>query len=89
MLDKCSACGGFVAPRSPKCPHCATASTVKLGVGTTLLGGAIAFTLMACYGMPPQPRGPEIVPPTPEPTGADAGSPIEPVPSPTTAVPPG
>lgn len=87
QLDKCASCGGFVAPRARRCPHCATTPALKVGVGTTLLGGAIAFTLMACYGLPPGERRPGVMPPEPEPSGMDAGSPIEPVPS--SAMPPG
>lgn len=47
-LARCSSCGGF--KKAARCPHCKNVSAVTL-----VVGGAIAFTLMACYGGPPQP----------------------------------
>ena len=53
-LDVCRSSGGFVPGRAASCPHCSLA--VRRGVARklaagTLGGGAIAFTLMACYGV--------------------------------------
>lgn len=60
-LETCSACGGFVPAKVDTCPHCATSLAPKAGLfsvlrastlGGVLGGGALAFTLMACYGCP-------------------------------------
>lgn len=63
MLKTCVSCEGFVPGSASSCPHCgATASTEKApsalaGFGKSLAalatGGAMAVTLMACYGLPP------------------------------------
>ncbi len=55
-LGVCRSCGGFVPGRAASCPHCS--SSVRRGVARKLAagtfgGGAIAFTLMACYGVAP------------------------------------
>jgi hypothetical protein len=54
MLEVCGGCGGFVPGAA--CPHCGRALrrtlARRLGAGA-LGGGALAFTLMACYGAPP------------------------------------
>src|SRR5437867_1648748 len=55
-LDVCDGCGGFVPVAAAACPHCAR--TVRRGLarrlgGGALGGGALAMTLMACYGAPP------------------------------------
>lgn len=60
-LSSCSSCGGFVPVRAEACPNCAKpaartrslATRLRVGaIGGALGGGAIAFTLMACYGCP-------------------------------------
>jgi hypothetical protein len=58
-LVQCSRCQGFLPRGKDTCPHCARrALTKKLcAVGATLGAGSLAFTLMACYGMPPCPDG--------------------------------
>lgn len=59
-LLTCSSCDGFVPRSATECPHCSAAlsgssATSRLGVlATALGGGAIAVTLMACYGGPPR-----------------------------------
>jgi hypothetical protein len=56
-LTQCASCGGFV-PRD-RCPNCFAVRrrrslATRLGLlAGPLGGGAIAMTLMACYGMPP------------------------------------
>ncbi len=54
-LEPCSHCRGFLPRGAETCPHCARRSPVKkvCALGAAIGGGAIAFTLMACYGMPP------------------------------------
>lgn len=61
-LDPCASCKGFVPPRAEVCPHCRTTQARKAGLfarlhlsalGGAVGGGAIAMTLMACYGGPP------------------------------------
>jgi hypothetical protein len=55
-LDVCSACGGFVPARALVCPHCSISRhgrSLARAIGGAIGGGAIAFTLMACYGVPP------------------------------------
>lgn len=77
MID-CNACGGFAVDGSAECPHCAAAlpaarsslSRLARGVVTASTGGALALTLMACYGAPP-PRAADLVPPR-SCSGADA-----------------
>lgn len=69
-LEQCSACRGFVPGSLTACPHCGVTVTrpkttardlarrLRLGaLGGALGGGAIAFTLMACYGGAPCPDG--------------------------------
>jgi len=65
-LSTCMSCGGFVPSRIAQCPNCRASphrpSSRSLAVRLGLLagpvgGGAIAMTLMACYGMPPCPDG--------------------------------
>jgi hypothetical protein len=87
MLDRCTRCRGFAPARADRCPHCGAAvprSGARGGVARTLgaggalasvaLGGAFAFSLMACYGAPPCPDGTRECyrPPTP-PAVDDAG----------------
>ena len=58
-LGVCGACGGFFPARASVCVHCKATSRplfdrLRIGaLGGSFGGGAIAFTLMACYGMPP------------------------------------
>jgi hypothetical protein len=59
-LSSCSSCKGFVPASAALCPHCrapqetSAFARLRLGVlGGALGGGALAFTLMACYGCPP------------------------------------
>lgn len=58
-LGVCDSCGGFVPARASSCVHCKTSvrplfERMRIGaLGGAFGGGAIAFTLMACYGMPP------------------------------------
>lgn len=57
-MVQCPSCDGFVPPRIEACPHCdagvATRRRARLRrVLEVAGGGAIAFTLMACYGAPP------------------------------------
>ena len=49
-LRRCR-CGGFVPQHRATCPHCKSGVLGRLGLAA--VGGAIAFTLMACYGRPP------------------------------------
>lgn len=58
-LSSCPSCRGLVPASALDCPHCDTmlvaspltrAAKVLVGMAT---GGAVAMTLMACYGMPP------------------------------------
>ncbi len=60
MMHACPACPGLVPARASRCPNCDTpiAPPSRLGAGVRALsallgGGAIAMTLMACYGLPP------------------------------------
>ena len=69
-LQQC-ACGGFIPGSLTACPHCglgvkestrptvrSVARRLRLGaLGGAIGGGAIAFTLMACYGGAPCPDG--------------------------------
>ena len=86
LLERCSGCGGFVPGKLTTCPHCGRACRSRLAtrlrlrmLGGALGGGAIAFTLMACYGRPPCPEsdaecyGPRRAP-APLPVATDAGS---------------
>ena len=58
-LDVCGSCGGFVPSAAAACVHCNASrrplfERLRIGaLGGAFGGGAIAFTLMACYGMPP------------------------------------
>jgi hypothetical protein len=62
MLKTCVSCEGFVPGSAGSCPHCGAAAPVSapsalagFGKSVTALatGGAMAITLMACYGLPP------------------------------------
>lgn len=56
-LETCAACRGFVPPSIGACPHCNT-KRGRIGATLAVLGsGAIAFTLMACYGAAPAVEG--------------------------------
>jgi len=56
-LVACADCGGFLAPRGGRCPHCGARSERLLRLAAAIAaatgGGLIAMTLMACYGGPP------------------------------------
>jgi hypothetical protein len=62
-LPSCSSCSGFLGANSTVCPHCGAAtsneaadttrSRVVRGVVAAATGGAVALTLMACYGPGP------------------------------------
>jgi hypothetical protein len=54
-LDTCVACGGFTPVAASRCPHC-DATIARPFVRRALAvvtGGAVAMTLMACYGGAP------------------------------------
>ncbi|MRG92391.1 putative metal-binding motif-containing protein [Polyangium spumosum] len=63
MLKSCVSCEGFVPGSASSCPHCGAAVATSgapsalAGLGKSLAalatGGAMAVTLMACYGLPP------------------------------------
>ncbi|MDI3283469.1 putative metal-binding motif-containing protein [Polyangium sp. 15x6] len=61
MLKTCVSCEGFVPGSASSCPHCGAAAekvpSALAGFGKSLAalatGGAMAVTLMACYGLPP------------------------------------
>lgn len=66
-LETCSTCRGFLPSTADHCPHCRT-KRIGLGAIATVLGsGAIAFTLMACYGAAPCAEGGNCHPTTPSP----------------------
>ena len=66
-LTLCSSCSGFLPHRATSCPHCdapvaqrsegtgGASRARKLGraIARVATGGAVAATLMACYGGPP------------------------------------
>ncbi len=56
-LTTCDQCGGFLPHGVGACPNC-SARSGGTGLGRRLLnaagGGAVALTLMACYGGAPQ-----------------------------------
>lgn len=76
-MELCTKCGGF--RRHAVCPHCgekAKTSRVVKALGGALGGGAIAITLMACYGAPPCPESnKDCYHPPPAPTTAGDGGP--------------
>ena len=82
----CAHCRGFVPAAAPLCPHCdrsTVAATTGLGraVKTCLkvaTGGAVAVTLMACYGGPPHAYGPPPQPAEPCATDPNPGQPTDP-----------
>lgn len=70
-LEQCSGCNGFLPATVSACPHCDQKRS-KLGAVALVLGsGAIAFTLMACYGAAPCAEGNNCQPnaPTPDTSG--------------------
>jgi hypothetical protein len=80
-LRRCARCEGFLPVAVTACPNCAAAAEgpglfSRLGLaGAVLGGGAIAFTLMACYGMAPCADGTTkcyLLPPTDAGPDADA-----------------
>ena len=61
-LKSCRACQGFIPNKASRCPHCsARVALVQSDLFVRLAkkalaissGGAMAMTLMACYGAPP------------------------------------
>ncbi len=70
-LVTCTACGGF--RRGLVCPHCGKKGALVRALGGALGGGAIAFTLMACYGVAPCPEGNKDCR-SPGPTSSDGGA---------------
>ncbi len=87
QLDRCSACTGFLGKNASACPHCGASidrsRTARLGaIGGVLGGGALAFTLMACYGVAPPPRpcpdGASNCLDHPDALGPDGGAPAKP-----------
>jgi hypothetical protein len=57
FFSTCAKCDGFVIEGA--CPNCGAPARARnvarrlLRAGGVVGGGALAFTLMACYGMPP------------------------------------
>ena len=72
-LSQCAHCQGFLPRAATMCPHCKRRALVK-ALGMTIGGGAIAMTLMACYGAAPCPDGSRDCyrTPPPSPSGAPA-----------------
>ena len=72
-LRDCPHCEGFLPPRTRVCPHCGKAigREIVRRIGRSIFcaagGGAVAITLMACYGAAYDP------PPTPD-AAPDAAS---------------
>ncbi len=97
-LTPCSHCGGFVpSTHLSTCPHCGvsgpTAAPAARSRTATVLGalggGAIAMTLMACYGAPP-PHHQVPTPPDPTtPASSSATPPFATPPPPAKPLPPG
>jgi len=68
MLLTCASCEGFLPRAASACPHCGAAAPAPAGksglnalgasLGTLAASGAVAMTLMACYGGPPCDVGP-------------------------------
>ncbi|HVH44940.1 MAG TPA: hypothetical protein VM925_21450 [Labilithrix sp.] len=58
-LTRCGSCGGFLPAGVSTCLFCRAPTRslfdrLRVGaLGGALGGGAVAFTLMACYGAPP------------------------------------
>lgn len=86
QLIPCPDCGGFVPSNAAACPHCdrstgtpgsrlGRAASACLKVAT---GGAVAVTLMACYGGPPHAYEPPPRPPEPCSTDPNSGQPSDP-----------
>ena len=81
FFSTCTKCDGFVTGGA--CPNCGarapaprTRSVARrlLRAGGAVGGGALAFTLMACYGMPPCNEGPSVCGDDPM---ADAGRKVD------------
>jgi hypothetical protein len=75
----CPRCEGFIPQDTAACPNCgeqrSPSSPLWLGrLGKMALGGAVAMTLMACYGGPRTMYGPPPPPPQPEPNCANANA---------------
>jgi hypothetical protein len=76
-LDRCAACGGFVPFTKTSCVHCGAGRAARRlkALGATIGGGAIAFTLMACYGRPQCKDGTQDCYRTPPASADDAANP--------------
>lgn len=77
QLASCDSCDGFVPVASTRCPNCDAAQPrtgrgLLARAGQALAGGAVAVTLMACYGAPAQHQ--LAPPPTVDPSCAEPGS---------------
>lgn len=69
QLGTCTNCEGYVPTGATTCPHCDAGSSLTKRLLTLAGGGAMAVTLMACYGMAPQYR--HHGPPEPTTTSCD------------------
>lgn len=77
-MQSCSGCEGFVPANARTCPHCDAAMPTRSSTLRKLVnvagGGAIAMTLMACYGGGPA-RMREPIPPQNPTTAATCSDP--------------
>ncbi len=74
-LQRCAHCEGFIPPQANQCPYCGatakpTPNAFLRGLRNKLLsvagGGAVAITLMACYGAAYDPPPVDAAPPDAE-----------------------
>jgi hypothetical protein len=86
-LTLCSHCRGFLPPaHAATCPHCgadtAAPASASRSLATKALGviggGAVAVTLMACYGGAPQTYTPPNPPPPSTATASSSATPPPP-----------
>ncbi len=84
-MTSCDSCSGFVPPAANRCPCCEAAVAPQRWrrLGRALLAvagsGAVAVTLMACYGAPAQyhpvaPQPPAAADAGPDQVAPDAGA---------------
>jgi len=88
VLTRCSNCGGFVPETVTACPNCRKSSPLGRAAKACLklaTGGAVAVTLMACYGGPAHEYAPVQAAPAPcqndgtgNPNATSPGSPGQP-----------